>query len=610
VNRLTVVSGTTYRYTAAGSLKTVTYPNDVVATYNYNDVNRLTSMTITRSGLLAAFNYNPTDQPNRTLARTGHRRGVRDTINIPGGSIQRDVNYDYDRLYRLTREEITIPVGNTVSGVTGGTITYDTQPGYSDSGGFDRVGNRRSRTSTVSGVPPYSGRTFDANDREFSSGFTFEYDANGNTRVGELLNLSGNVAPSTASAETRDQYDHENRLIRRSDGTTTITLVYDGDGNRARKTITSGGNTTVIRYLVDDRNPTGYAQVLEEWKTVNGGTPSLERAYVYGHDLISQRQTDGTIHYYGYDGHGSTRLLINSSGAVTDAYSYDAFGILIHQWAQSSPTPNSYLYAGEQWDAELGMYFLRARYMNPNAGRFWTMDFFEGIHAEPLSLHKYLYCHADPVNNWDSSGYSPLREKLTVMSKQAGLFAMRFYKYKKAFDKSYTPLIYALVLSNLGLALTDDNPSVAVSAGVQSLYQFQLLNTFRRKSKRSITTIERAKNLLQLLRDGKDAASLARHGVQMKPTGYPNFTPHIHKLLGTVPIWKLKGTHRADKASARKIRKLVDWGPNAENGDIWHHHEVVGIMQLVPKSVHKATHRGGALLYEILTDTTTYSRSK
>jgi RHS repeat-associated protein len=70
----------------------------------------------------------------------------------------------------------------------------------------------------------------------------------------------------------------------------------------------------------------------------------------------------------------SVRALINASGTVTDTYTYDAFGILIEQWSDDgTATPNSYLYCGEQWDADLGMYCLRARYLNPNSGRFWTM---------------------------------------------------------------------------------------------------------------------------------------------------------------------------------------------------------------------------------------------
>jgi len=53
----------------------------------------------------------------------------------------------------------------------------------------------------------------------------------------------------------------------------------------------------------------------------------------------------------------------------------------------------------------------RARYLNPNTGRFWTMDSFEGSQTDPSSLHKYLYCEANPVNGWDPSGHS-LRTQL------------------------------------------------------------------------------------------------------------------------------------------------------------------------------------------------------
>ena len=49
--------------------------------------------------------------------------------------------------------------------------------------------------------------------------------------------------------------------------------------------------------------------------------------------------------------------------------------------------------------------FSSAHYLNPNTGRFWTMDSYEGSNSDPLSLHKYLYCHADPVNGWDPSGH-------------------------------------------------------------------------------------------------------------------------------------------------------------------------------------------------------------
>ena len=84
-----------------------------------------------------------------------------------------------------------------------------------------------------------------------------------------------------------------------------------------------------------------------------------------------------------------------------DSYDYDAFGNLINR---SGTTPNDYLYSGEQFDANIGFYYLRARYMNPAAGRFLSMDSFEGDIADPITLHKYLYADADPVDRVDPSG--------------------------------------------------------------------------------------------------------------------------------------------------------------------------------------------------------------
>src|SRR5207244_2978163 len=102
--------------------------------------------------------------------------------------------------------------------------------------------------------------------------------------------------------------------------------------------------------------------------------------------------------YYGYDGLGSTRYLTDDGGIITDTYVYDAFGILT---ASTGSTENDYLFAGEQWDPDLGLYYLRARYYHPYSGRFWTADTFLGDEVDPLSLHKYVYCAADPVNRVD-----------------------------------------------------------------------------------------------------------------------------------------------------------------------------------------------------------------
>jgi RHS repeat-associated protein len=135
---------------------------------------------------------------------------------------------------------------------------------------------------------------------------------------------------------------------------------------------------------------------------ITGG--SVSRQYTYGHDLISQNQLisgNWQVSFYGYDGHGSVRFLTDAAGTVTDTYDYDAFGNLVNQ---TGNTPNTYLYAGEQWDSDLGLYYNRARYLNVGAGRFWTQDDFEGIRFDPITLHKYLYASGDPINKNDPTG--------------------------------------------------------------------------------------------------------------------------------------------------------------------------------------------------------------
>jgi RHS repeat-associated protein len=106
-------------------------------------------------------------------------------------------------------------------------------------------------------------------------------------------------------------------------------------------------------------------------------------------------------HYYHADGLGSTRLLTDESGNPTDTYDYDAFGNLLDQ---TGSTPNVYLFAGEQSDDALGLYYLRARYMDPRLGRFISSDPFPGSVYNPASLHKYTYAHNNPVNFTDPSG--------------------------------------------------------------------------------------------------------------------------------------------------------------------------------------------------------------
>jgi RHS repeat-associated protein len=94
-------------------------------------------------------------------------------------------------------------------------------------------------------------------------------------------------------------------------------------------------------------------------------------------------------------------MLTSAAGTITDTYEDDAFGNLI---AHSGTTPNAYLYRGERYDADLGLYYLRARWYNPVTGRFMTRDPYQGSIYDPASLHRYNYARANPANFIDPSG--------------------------------------------------------------------------------------------------------------------------------------------------------------------------------------------------------------
>lgn len=67
-----------------------------------------------------------------------------------------------------------------------------------------------------------------------------------------------------------------------------------------------------------------------------------------------------------------------------------------------------YRYYGEYFDKETGQIYLRARYYDPEIGRFITEDSYEGEDQDSLSLNLYTYCENDPINLIDPSGHEAI----------------------------------------------------------------------------------------------------------------------------------------------------------------------------------------------------------
>lgn len=176
-------------------------------------------------------------------------------------------------------------------------------------------------------------------------GIAYGYDDNGN-----LI---------TKSADATYTWDLENRLVKvtKTDGT-LVEHVYDADGVRVRTTTALPGEPAqVTNYLVDAAGSLGH--VVAE----TDGAGTLKVYYVRGDDLLAVMRPSGpgwTSRFVHADGLGSIRRLTNESGAITDGYTYTAFGELL---AHTGSDPQPYAFAGEPYDANMGFQYHRARWI-------------------------------------------------------------------------------------------------------------------------------------------------------------------------------------------------------------------------------------------------------
>lgn len=352
-----------YDYDKVGNLSQTTFADGSVESREYDTRNRLTELTTKNvtGTVFSGFNY--------TLDAVGNRKQVEEYNG-------RVVDYTYDALNRLTEEKITDAV------VRNRTLGY----------GYDLVGNRLSKTDTLEASTTYS---YDDNNRLNSTAqgakvTNFTYDDNGN--------LKGRSDGSEII--TYDWInDGENRLVAVNNLTDSSQqqYVYDAFGNRVA-TINDGVTTNYLTAPI-----WGLPEVLMEYDASGEVTAD----YTQGLGLVRSRH-DNREGFAHTDGLGSTRVITDNVGLVTDRYTYDAFGELLDQ---SGTFGNSFQFAGEQRDSETGLDYLRARYYDPSLGRFISKDAFPGYLDDPMSQHDYQYAHANPVSNTDPSGYfSSLQE--------------------------------------------------------------------------------------------------------------------------------------------------------------------------------------------------------
>ena len=305
---------------------------------------------------------------DRFLLRYGSIDGASYTVNSVGNRTAKidqlasvTSNYTYDNIYQLTQ-------------VTQGGSTTESYT-------FDPVGNR---TASL-GVSSYT--TNASNQMTANSNASYTYDNNGNT-----------LTKVVSSNTTTYAWDYENRLasvtLPASGG--TVYFKYDPLGRRIYKSLSSA--TSIYAYDGDN--------LIEE--TNSSGTAVARYAQGVNIDEPLAMLRSSTTSYYNADGLGSVTSLANGSGSLTQSYAYDSFGKVT---ASSGSVTNPFQYTARESDSETGLRFYRARYYDPEIGRFSSEDPLgqrgaKTRRAQGESL--FAYVHNNPAAYVDFDGRSPV----------------------------------------------------------------------------------------------------------------------------------------------------------------------------------------------------------
>jgi RHS repeat-associated protein len=296
---------------------------------------------------------------------------------VTGGSVLATYVYGYDNADRVTAEtdkegtaSFTYDNADELTGVTG------SRP---ESYSYDLNGNRNATGYT----------TGTENELTASPGVTYSYDNAGN--------MTGSTKTST-HVTMAYSYDYRNRLTGVTvGGTATATYVYDALDRRIG--IKASGAQTWTTY--DGKNP--YADF--------NGSGTLLTRYLAGRgvvngavadELLARTSSGGTTAWYLPDKLDTVRDLVGSSGTLLDHVVYDSFGNIVTE--TSATNGDRFKYAGMEYDAVTGIFYDRARWYDPGAGRFLSQDPLDFLGGD-CNLFRYVY--ADPTNLTDPSGQAP-----------------------------------------------------------------------------------------------------------------------------------------------------------------------------------------------------------
>jgi RHS repeat-associated protein len=195
----------------------------------------------------------------------------------------------------------------------------------------------------------------------------------------------------------------------------TAEYTYDVYNQRIAKTVDADGDGSLA--AVTERFVYGSDQNIALVFDENG---NVNHRYLFGNgvDQIEADESNGTVRWALTDHLGSVRDVVDDSGTVLNHIVYDAFGGVTSQTDES--VVFRYGYTARELDAESGLQYNRARYLDSFTGKFISED---PISFQAGDSNLYRYVFNSPLNGTDPSGEVTAYDVLNAADQFSGSFS-------------------------------------------------------------------------------------------------------------------------------------------------------------------------------------------